>query len=160
MTSKILGGFFLTAALVACAGGGRSANYTPAELAAMPVVGEGNCRAVVTNFSGRRVEAFYQTGLEERKVRTELELWPLIGYIEIGESVLLRAPCDDRHVIVGWRRDTGAGAIYPGGIIQRETLLSDGITAVRLRTPSEASCSTDNAVNSIKQRCLLPGVGG
>jgi hypothetical protein len=147
------------AALAACGGGVRGANFTPEELAAMRTLGSGNCRAVIQNFSGRRVEAYYQTGIEERKVRTAIELWPLIGYIDIGDAVLLRAPCEERQIVIGWRQDIGQAFVFPGGIIQRETLIQDGILGVRLRLPSEAGCSTDNASSSIRGRCLLPGVG-
>lgn len=158
MVRRALGGILGVGALVtlaACAGGARGANFSPEELAAMPTFGEGNCRAVVQNFSGRRVEAFYQVGIEERKVRNAIDVWPLIGYIDIGESVLVRAPCDERQIVIGWRQDIGQAFVFPGGVVQRETLIRDGILAVRLRLPSQASCSTDNASSSIRGRCLI-----
>ncbi|HSM04519.1 MAG TPA: hypothetical protein VK858_07845 [Longimicrobiales bacterium] len=162
MTRRALGwmlGFGGIVALAACGGGVRGANFTPEELAAMRSVGSGNCRAVIQNFSGRRVEAFYQTGIEERKVRNAIDVWPLIGYIDIGESLLLRAPCEERQVVIGWRQDIGQAFVFPGGVVQRETLIQDGILGIRLRLPSQASCSTDNASSSIRGRCLLPGGG-
>ena len=42
-------------------------------------------------------------------------------------------------------------------VLVRESLRTGQTIQINLRRPSEASCSTDNAVNSIKQRCIIGG---
>ena len=152
---RFLVAFAVVGFLAACSGGGRSVELTPNEIAALPSFGEGDCRAVVTNFTGRRIEAFYQTGLEESKVRAAMEIWPMIGYIEVSDAVVVRAPCSERQVVIGWRLDAGQAVPFADEVVVRETLRTGQTIPINLRRPSEASCSTGNAVNSIKQRCII-----
>ena len=65
------------------------------------VWGQGDCRAIISNMTGRPIRAFYQEGIEEYKIRNVLDVWPVVGLMETGESVVLRAPCDERQVVVG-----------------------------------------------------------
>ena len=141
--------------LAACSGGGRSLDLTPAEIAELQKFGTGDCQAVVTNFTGRRIEAFYQIGLEESKVRSAMEIWPRMGYLDVSQSVLLSAPCEERQVVVGWRTDVGQAVPFADEVVVRETVRAGQTIGINLRRPSQASCSTDNAVNSIRSRCII-----
>ena len=143
--------------LAACSGGGRGVELSPNELAALPTFGQGDCRAVVQNLSGRRIEVFYQVGMEEYKVRAPMETWETMDFMEVSDNVVLRAPCEERQVVIGWRVDGRQVIPSVDEVVQRETLRAGQTVPIRIRRPSEASCYTDNASNSIKQRCILGG---
>lgn len=156
-SSRALLAFAVVGTLSACAGGTRGVQLTPNEIAALPSVGQGDCRAVVSNMTGRPIRAFYQQGMEEYKIRNALDVWPEIGLVETGESVLLRAPCEERQVVVGWRQDVGRPIPDVDEVLQRETLRAGQTIAIRLRRPAQNTCNQDNAVNSIAARCIFSG---
>lgn len=153
---RFLVAFFAVGTLVACSGGGRGVELTPNEIAALPSFGDGDCRALVQNLTGRRIEVFYQTGLEEYKRRAPMETWPTIDFMEVSENAILRAPCSERQVVIGWRID-GNQQVIPdiNEVVFVETLREGQTVPARIRRPSSASCITDNAQNSIRSRCIL-----
>lgn len=156
-SSRALLAFAAVGTLSACAGGTRGVELTPNEIAALPSVGTGDCRAIVTNMTGRPIRAFYQQGMEEYKTRNALDVWPEMGLMETSASVVLRAPCAERQVVVGWRQDVGRPIPDVDEVLVRETLRPGQTIAIRLRRPSSAACNTDNAVNSIAARCIFGG---
>lgn len=158
-SSRALLAFAAVGTLSACAGGTRGVQLTPNEIAALPSVGQGDCRAIISNMTGRPIRAFYQEGIEEYKIRNVLDVWPEVGLMETGESVVLRAPCDERQVVVGWRQDVGRPIPDIDEILQRETLRPGQTIAIRLRRPTEAACNLGNGVNMIAARCIFTGGG-
>ncbi len=156
-STRALLAFAAAGALSACAGGTRGVELTPNQIAELPSIGTGDCRALVSNMTGRPIRAFYQQGLEESKIRNMLDVWPEIGFMETSASVVLRAPCAERQVVIGWRQDVGRPLPDVNEVLVRQTLRPGQTIAIRLHRPSEASCNTDNAVNSIAARCIFGG---
>ncbi len=152
--------FAVVGILAACSGGTRGMQLTPNEIAALRSVGDGECRLAVTNNTGRRVEVFYQTGLEQYKVRNTINVWPIVGWLDVSESVVIRAPCEERQVIVGWRTDIGQAIPDISEVVERQTVREGQVIPLFLRVPSAGSCSTDNRSGAVEGRCLIGNIGG
>lgn len=157
---RTLFAFAAIGVFTACSGGTRGMELTPSEIAQLRSVGEGDCRVAVTNNTGRRIEVFYQSGLQAYKVRNTINVWPIVGWLDVTEAVLVRAPCDDTQVVIGWRTDIGQALPNISEVVVRQTMREGQVVPLFLRRPSRGACASDNASGAIDGRCLIGNIGG
>ena len=82
--------------LLACASSGPEGPLMPPENA--QTVGEGECWVEVVNRSSGRLELYYWVGLGDPP--NNPRSWPTIGFLAVGRTLVVKAPCDQAFVNV------------------------------------------------------------